>query len=228
MFATSFLGQTDRNYPLNNPPKNQRKNSLHYLAGLRNQDIVYRVICFGGQGKTLQSSSRKLGIPGELLIRSGFRWALCPSWCQSKLIDIFDKGHDEWVVDRRGVTVGLLRKHRKSWGQLKHCWQDEHEALMKAVSKNGLALRHASLELRGDHEIVMTAVSQKGRALQHASLELRGGCQIEMIKSIKRQKNLDAAFLLTVGSFLLTVELSYLQLTILAFFLQLELFCLQF
>ena len=30
---------------------------------------------------------------------------------------------------------------------------------------------------------------------------------------------LDAAFLLTVGSFLLTVELSYLQLTILAFLL---------
>ena len=49
----------------------------------------------------------------------------------------------------------------------------------------------------------------------------------------------DAAFLLTVGSFLLTVELFYLQLTVLAFFLtigaflltvqlvylQLELFC---
>ena len=52
---------------------------------------------------------------------------------------------------------------------------------------------------------------------------------------------LDAAFLLTVGSFLLTVELFYLQLTalalllavgafsltVLAVYLQLELFCLQ-
>ena len=52
---------------------------------------------------------------------------------------------------------------------------------------------------------------------------------------------LDAAFLLTIGSFLLTVKLSYLQLTISAFlltvgaclltvlavYLQLELFCLQ-
>ena len=38
---------------------------------------------------------------------------------------------------------------------------------------------------------------------------------------------MDAAFLLTVGSFLLTVELCYLQLTILAFlYLQLEVFCL--
>ena len=37
----------------------------------------------------------------------------------------------------------------------------------------------------------------------------------------------DAAFLLTVGSFLPTVELFYLQLTILAFYLQLKLFCLQ-
>ena len=34
-------------------------------------------------------------------------------------------------------------------------------------------------------------------------------------------------FLLTVGSFLLTMELFYLQLTILDFFLQLELSCLQ-
>ena len=33
--------------------------------------------------------------------------------------------------------------------------------------------------------------------------------------------------MLTVGSFLLTVELSYLQLTTLAFCLQLELLCLQ-
>ena len=40
--------------------------------------------------------------------------------------------------------------------------------------------------------------------------------------------NLDAAFLLTVGSFLLTVQLFYLQLKILAFYLQFELFCLQF
>ena len=59
---------------------------------------------------------------------------------------------------------------------------------MNAVSKDGLALRYASLELRGDHEIVMMAVSQNGRALQHASLDLRGRCRIEMIKSINRQK----------------------------------------
>ena len=39
---------------------------------------------------------------------------------------------------------------------------------------------------------------------------------------------LDAAFLLTVGSFLLTVELFYLRMTMLAFYLQLELFRLQF
>ena len=38
---------------------------------------------------------------------------------------------------------------------------------------------------------------------------------------------MDAAFLLTIGSFLLTLELFYLQLTILGFYLQLEIFCLQ-
>ena len=39
--------------------------------------------------------------------------------------------------------------------------------------------------------------------------------------------DLGCAFLLTIGSFLLTVELFYLQLAILAFYLRLELFCLQ-
>ena len=38
----------------------------------------------------------------------------------------------------------------------------------------------------------------------------------------------DAVFLLTVGSFLLTVEPFCLQLTVLVFYLQLEPFCLQF
>ena len=38
---------------------------------------------------------------------------------------------------------------------------------------------------------------------------------------------MDAAFSLTVGSFLLAVELFYLQLSILAFLLTLEMFCLQ-
>ena len=56
---------------------------------------------------------------------------------------------------------------------------------------------------------------------------------------LEMAQEMDAAFLLTIGSFLLTMELFYLQLTILAFFLtvgaqlllfyflQLELFCLQ-
>ena len=48
------------------------------------------------------------------------------------------------------------------------------------------------------------------------------------IEEVVRLAILDAAFLLTVRSFLLTVELFYLQLRILAFLLKLELFCLQF
>ena len=42
-----------------------------------------------------------------------------------------------------------------------------------------------------------------------------------------RAINLDVAFLLTVGSFLLTVEPFYIQLPILDFYLQLEFVCLQ-
>ena len=42
-----------------------------------------------------------------------------------------------------------------------------------AVSQNGLALEHASVELKGDREVVMGAVFQSGQALEHASEELR-------------------------------------------------------
>ena len=49
----------------------------------------------------------------------------------------------------------------------------DREIVVKAVSSNGLALEHASEELRGDYEIVMEAVSQNGHALQYASEGLR-------------------------------------------------------
>ena len=39
---------------------------------------------------------------------------------------------------------------------------------MVAVSKQGIALRHAAEELRDDREVVMAAVAQTGSALQFA------------------------------------------------------------
>ena len=44
--------------------------------------------------------------------------------------------------------------------------------VMTAVSKNGLALKYASEELKDNSEIVLKAVSENGLALQYASQEL--------------------------------------------------------
>ena len=46
--------------------------------------------------------------------------------------------------------------------------------VMQVLSKDGLALEHATEELKGDREIVVEAVSQDGNALQFATEELKG------------------------------------------------------
>ena len=39
---------------------------------------------------------------------------------------------------------------------------EDHSRVLKHVAQNGLALRDASFELRGNREVVMTAVAQHG------------------------------------------------------------------
>ena len=49
-----------------------------------------------------------------------------------------------------------------------------------SVERDGLALQHASEELKGDREVVMAALKQNGYALQHASEELKGDREVVM------------------------------------------------
>eukprot|EP00972_Heterocapsa_arctica_P010646 1562545-Heterocapsa_arctica.AAC.1 len=50
--------------------------------------------------------------------------------------------------------------------------------VLEAVKQDGLALRFASAELKGDREVVMEAVKQSGLALRFASQELMGDREI--------------------------------------------------
>ena len=52
--------------------------------------------------------------------------------------------------------------------------------MLKRVAQNGLALRHATEELRGDREVVMTAVAEDWQALEYATEELRGDREVVM------------------------------------------------
>eukprot|EP00971_Amphidinium_carterae_P078411 1551166-Amphidinium_carterae.2 len=45
----------------------------------------------------------------------------------------------------------------------------DREALLRAVTKQGLALEHASEGLRGDRELVLIAVSNNWRAIWYAA-----------------------------------------------------------
>ena len=53
-------------------------------------------------------------------------------------------------------------------------FRNQKATILEAVQQDGLALRFASDELRGDREVVLTAVQQDGGALEFASDELRG------------------------------------------------------
>ena len=50
-----------------------------------------------------------------------------------------------------------------------------------AVAVNGLALRHASTDLKDDRDIVLTACDNDGRALQHASPRLRDDLEVASV-----------------------------------------------
>ena len=50
--------------------------------------------------------------------------------------------------------------------------------VLAAVSNDGHALQHATVELKGDREIVLAAVSKNGLALRYATEELKGDREI--------------------------------------------------
>ena len=52
-------------------------------------------------------------------------------------------------------------------------WEYERQQFLLTVKKNGMELKFASHEFRGDYEIVMAAVSQSGLALEFALEELK-------------------------------------------------------
>ena len=49
---------------------------------------------------------------------------------------------------------------------------------MKAVARDGRALKYASAEHRADKEVVLVAVAENDAALQYASAELRANKEV--------------------------------------------------
>eukprot|EP00971_Amphidinium_carterae_P145958 2893094-Amphidinium_carterae.1 len=53
--------------------------------------------------------------------------------------------------------------------QVDEVWRSDHEVVLAAVRRDGLALKFAAEALKGDREIVLAAVQENGYALQHAT-----------------------------------------------------------
>ena len=51
--------------------------------------------------------------------------------------------------------------------------RDDHDVVLKAVRKWGVALKHASARLRSDRALVLVAVKRNSAALKYASDDLR-------------------------------------------------------
>lgn len=56
---------------------------------------------------------------------------------------------------------------------------------MRAVTRDGSALKFASREVRNDQDVVMAAVTQDGTALQYAEEEVR--CNLAVVSAAVRQ-----------------------------------------
>ena len=53
-------------------------------------------------------------------------------------------------------------------------WSNNRDAVLSAVTQNGLALEHASQLLRSDREVIYTSLRQNGLALAYVPVHLRG------------------------------------------------------
>ena len=61
------------------------------------------------------------------------------------------------------------------------------------TNQNGLALEHASQEMKGDRELCMAAVAQDGDAIQYASAVLKADLRLIKV-ALQQQKNRGAAW----------------------------------
>ena len=64
----------------------------------------------------------------------------------------------------RDDAIALVQGCGLAFRTLPRVWRGDREIVLAAVAKNGLALKHASAELRRDHDVVDRAVLQNSRA----------------------------------------------------------------
>ena len=72
----------------------------------------------------------------------------------------------------RGLFNHPLSLSASLYFSFSYCSLSLSGSALKRIAQDGLALRCAAEELRGDREVVMTAVTKNGRALEYATEEI--------------------------------------------------------
>ena len=78
----------------------------------------------------------------------------CPGWAQA---------------DKAVVSAAIARAPAEALQALDPALPDYRAAVLEAVTREGLALRSASADVKADREVVAAAVRQDWRALEHAA-----------------------------------------------------------
>jgi hypothetical protein len=81
-------------------------------------------------------------------------------------------------------TIEMISKvkiHPTNLGCLKKRYRDDKDVVLAAVTKNGKALKFASVRLQNDKDVVLAAVTQNGKALEFASVRLQNDKDVVLV-----------------------------------------------
>ena len=109
--------------------------------------------------------------------------------CVRKIPNLRQLDIASWITVNTDIDAHLIQQANnfewspKDMKPLSEDLRNNREFILKAVSKNGHALKFANDDFRGDREIVMPAVRQNGLALEYAdkTLQNRSDVVVEAI-----------------------------------------------
>jgi hypothetical protein len=103
----------------------------------------------------------------------------------SEFFDYYIEKFYDHIIITKFIAMILLKKgfmiHDIVINQLDENFGNDREIVNMGVSRFGMSLQYASIELRNDKEIVKNAVYNNGDSLEFASLELRNNKEIVKI-----------------------------------------------
>ena len=84
-------------------------------------------------------------------------------------------------MNNRNFMLNVVKQEGMALEHASDDLKGDKDLVREAVQQNWSALQHASADLKGDKDIVMEAVKQNGNALEHASADLQGDEELKRL-----------------------------------------------